>query len=204
MKRWIAFCIAIGLLLLPHESFAATIADGTYDVGFRVLKEENTEASMADDYLEKPAKVTVQNGKATVQMVLKNSSWWKEFKVEGKAVRTVSEADDVRVVEFDVADLTQMVKANIHVIVPDINYDNHYVIRFDFDTSGLAKDEPSASGNAETSVVTSAEASDGTEAEVVNPKTSDQTPILALIVLLIFSSYFLIKQYTNKIAQRGE
>lgn len=204
MKRWIAFCIAIGLLILPHASFAATIADGTYDVGFRVLKEENTEASMADDYLEKPAKVTVQNGKATVQMVLKNSSWWKEFKVEGKAVSTVSEADDVRVVEFDVADLTQMVKANIHVIVPDINYDNHYVIRFDFDTSGLAKGEPNASESSRTSVVTSAEASDGTEAEAVNPKTSDQTPILALIVLLIFSSYFLIKQYTNKIAQRGE
>ena len=198
MRHWWTLLFVISLLFIPQVSLAASITDGVYQVPFKVLKAENDDLSMANDYLETPAQVTVQGGQATVQMTLKNSSWWKEFKVEGKDVRTVSDVNDVRVVNFEVNDLTKIAQSNIHVIVPDINYDNHYVIRFNFDTSALpvANDTTPKAEKAESStVVASSDQSSGTPATVVNPKTGDDTPLLALLVLLIFSSYFLMKQH---------
>src|SRR5699024_3166467 len=56
--------------------------NGEYDLPFIVWKADSDEKSVADDYLEHPAKLIVKDGKYTVQTTLKNNSWWQYFKVE--------------------------------------------------------------------------------------------------------------------------
>ncbi len=56
-------------LALPQAS--AQLADGTHSVKYQVNKPESSSASIANDYFVKPAKVTVRNGTATVQITLK-------------------------------------------------------------------------------------------------------------------------------------
>ncbi|MBD8004169.1 NEAT domain-containing protein, partial [Bacillus norwichensis] len=118
-------------------------ADGVYTLPFVVWKELVDEQSVADDYFEKPAKLTIENGKYTVQAELKNSSWWQYFKVQsGNDFIDVTEVSidkekDTKVVEFEVSDLDQILNAKVHIIVPFINYDNKYDIRFKFDPSEM-------------------------------------------------------------------
>ncbi|HEY4624135.1 MAG TPA: NEAT domain-containing protein, partial [Solibacillus sp.] len=59
---------------LPTHSEAA-IADGTYSLNYQVNQPGSNSASMANDYFLKPAKLVVKNGKMTMQITIKNSSW---------------------------------------------------------------------------------------------------------------------------------
>lgn len=65
-------------LQLPAIGNAA-IADGTYSVNYQVNKPGSNSASMANDYFLKPAKLTVNNGKMTMQLTIKKSAWVTEF-----------------------------------------------------------------------------------------------------------------------------
>lgn len=144
----IAFLLAFSVIaMMPMQaSAAATFADGDYTVPFTVLKDKGNDVSTTAEYMVSPAKVHIQNGKATVTVTLNNSSWWQYFKVNSggglKDVQVVSEntGTDKRIVKFDVADLNQLVNARIHIIVtgiPGFNYDNEYDIRFKFNTSSI-------------------------------------------------------------------
>src|SRR5690625_3572883 len=82
--------------------------------------------------------------------LLKNSSWWQYFKVssgnEFIDVTEVSkeEANDTKVVQFEVDDLGESLNAKVHIIVtgiPGLEYDNKYDIRFNFDTSDIPLNE---------------------------------------------------------------
>ncbi|MGX4668355.1 NEAT domain-containing protein [Cerasibacillus sp. JNUCC 74] len=190
-----------------HVNAAATYVKGEHNLPFTVLKGDTDERSMTNDYLVSPAKLIVKNGKNLVQVTLKNSSWWQSFHVQSKPVTVVSEDNDTRVVQFEVPDLDQLVNATIHVIVPDIDYDNKYKVRFQFDTSGLV-----ASPNQETStnedkvdnVSAKKEKSDanqnvGTKQKAEkNPKTSDETSIVLLVVALIASGFIMIRKIAVK------
>src|SRR5690625_818895 len=128
----------------------ATYKDGEYDLPFEVWQANKDEISVADGYLEKPAKLIVEDGKYTVQITLKNSSWWQYFKVasgnEFIDVTEVSkdEANDTKVVQFEVDDIDAILDAKVHIIVtgiPGLDYDNKYDIRFNFDTSDIPLNE---------------------------------------------------------------
>jgi heme uptake protein IsdC len=130
----------IVLLLLPANLYAAgEIADGTYTADYLILQAENDSVSMANDYWEKPAKVTIKDGKATVRVTINHSFWVTEFKVPGsgggyvdtKLISSNKKAD-TRLVEFT-ADITKPIVSKIHVTVEDIDYDHDYTIRFVFD-----------------------------------------------------------------------
>src|SRR5690625_134913 len=82
--------------------------------------------------------------------LLKNSSWWQYFKVasgnEFIDVTEVSkdEANDTKVVQFEVDDIDAILDAKVHIIVtgiPGLDYDNKYDIRFNFDTSDIPLNE---------------------------------------------------------------
>ncbi|MBD7984844.1 NEAT domain-containing protein [Sporosarcina sp. Sa2YVA2] len=144
----IAFLLAFSIIAtVPMQASAATtFADGEYTVPFTVLKDKGNEVSTTADYMVSPAKVHIQNDKATVTVTLNNSSWWQYFKVNGRDVQVISEntGSDKRVVKFDVADLNQLVNAKIHIIVtgiPGFNYDNEYDIRFKFNTASIPAPE---------------------------------------------------------------
>ncbi|WP_077319532.1 NEAT domain-containing protein [Virgibacillus proomii] len=128
------------------ETNEKVFADGEYELPFVVWQEKEDNTSVANDYLQKPAKLIIQDGKYTVQTTLKNSSWWQYFKVENNGkfmdVSVISEnkEEDTRVVQFDVPNLEEMVIAKVHIIVtgiPGFEYDNKYNIRFKFDQSHI-------------------------------------------------------------------
>ncbi|WP_339251555.1 NEAT domain-containing protein [Sporosarcina sp. FSL W8-0480] len=147
MKTKILFSMVMAMLLalfipISGQMHAAgsTHADGDYTVPFSVLKANSNEESATVEYMVSPAKVKMQNDKATVTVTLNNSSWWQYFKVQGKDVQVVSEANDKRIVKFDVVDISQPVNAKIHIIVtgiPGFEYDNTYDIRLVFNTSSI-------------------------------------------------------------------
>src|SRR5690625_4082127 len=151
----------------------ATYKDGEYDLPFEVWQANKDEISVADGYLEKPAKLIVEDGKYTVQTTLKNSSWWQYFKVssgnEFIDVTEVSKNDaaDTKVVQFEVDDIDAILDAKVHIIVTDIpglDYDNKYDIRFNFDTSDIPLNEGKARP-------------DPKEDPKPNPNPSNPTPI---------------------------
>ncbi|MGG4144003.1 heme uptake protein IsdC [Paenibacillus algorifonticola] len=135
--------ICFMILLAAPAAYAQSMVDGTYTIDYVIKKAEDESASMANDYWEKPAKVIVENEKITVQLQINHSAWVTEFKVPGGGgyvntkVISSSKANDTRVVQFSVDDLSQTMLSKIHVTVPDIDYDHDYTIRFVFDTNSL-------------------------------------------------------------------
>src|SRR5690625_4110484 len=127
-----------------------TYQDGEYDLPFEVWQADKDEIYVADYYLDKPATLTVEDGKYTIEATLKNSSWWQYFKVaSGEDFIDVTEvskdaANDTKVVQFEVDDLGESLNAKVHIIVtgiPGLDYDNKYDIRFNFDTSDIPLNE---------------------------------------------------------------
>ncbi|WP_162848595.1 heme uptake protein IsdC [Paenibacillus nanensis] len=120
--------------------------DGAYEANYVVLQADNDNVSMANDYWEKPAKVTIKNGKATVRLSINHSKWVTEFKVPSGSsyadakVVVSNKKDDIRTVEFS-ADITSPIISKIHVTVPDIDYDHDYTIRLVFDLESLERTE---------------------------------------------------------------
>ncbi|MDF2837762.1 MAG: NEAr transporter [Paenibacillus sp.] len=130
----------IALLVWPAGAMAAgDLADGTYTADYLILKAENDSVSMANDYWEKPATVTIKDGKAKVRVKINHSFWVTEFKVPGSGgafvdtkVISSNKKADTRLVEFS-ADITKPMLSKIHVTVEEIDYDHDYTIRFVFD-----------------------------------------------------------------------
>lgn len=143
--RWVTM-ILIGLLSSLLGSgliHAQSLDNGVYTVDYTVLKAENDSASMANDYWEKPARITVQDGKVTIQMTVNHSKWVTEFKVPAGSsfvdtkVISTDEGADKRTVEFAASGIEQPILSKIHVTVAEIDYDHDYSIRFVFKMDSL-------------------------------------------------------------------
>lgn len=174
----------------------SNIANGSYQVPFKVIKDNSDEKSMTNDYMQSPAQVTVTNGQAEVEIVLNNSSWWQSFKVDSgngySDVQVISDTSETRIVKFSVNDITSLVNAKIHVIVPDINYDNKYDIRIDFDTSNMGAVSKSAEKE------DSASKEGKKETVEKNPQTSDANPLILFSVIAFISGMVLMTQHFIK------
>lgn len=213
IKKWlipfVVFVIALFSSSTNHlVSAASNYEDGEYSIPFTVLKGDSAETSMTNDYLQSPGKLIVKDNKNIIQLTLKNKSWWQYFKVNGIDVTVVSEnsSADTSVVQFEVQDLTNIIPAKIHVIVPDINYDNKYDIRFQFDSSNIPLAQnistPSTTSeeNGSTDVNDTKVNQDKTVQPTVekNPPTGDQSPIILFSMMLFATSGFVIYQLVKK------
>ncbi|MFJ7161899.1 NEAT domain-containing protein [Bacillus safensis] len=124
---------------------AASFVDGEYTVGFTVLKNGSTEASMMDTYTEKPAKLIVENGKKTAYVTLKQSKEITDFKVEqnGALVTTETVSEDetanTRVIKFNVDDLSAKLNGWVKIYwdLGGFIYDEAYDVQLAFDQSSL-------------------------------------------------------------------
>ncbi|MEI5890797.1 heme uptake protein IsdC [Bacillus cereus] len=214
------FVCMLAFLVVPFGQASAKLADGTYDINYVIQKAENNSASMANDYFEKPAKLVVKNGEMRVQIPMNHSAWITEFKapengnfVDAKVV-SKDEPADKRTVEFKVDDLSKPAAAKIHVVVPNVNYDHNYTIRFAFDANVKAVGGENTAttvtkNNDQTKTDTkvkeevkkeeSKEANKGknesgkTE-KTDNPKTGDEARIGLFAALLLISGVFLIRK----------
>ncbi|MFE5470438.1 NEAT domain-containing protein [Bacillus safensis] len=137
---------------------AASFVDGEYTVGFTILKNGSTEASMMDTYTEKPAKLIVENGKKTAYVTLKQSKEITDFKVEqnGTLVTTETVSEDetanTRVIKFDVADLSAKLNGWVKIYwdLGGFIYDEAYDVQFAFDQSSLTLVTPAKPDDNET------------------------------------------------------
>ncbi|TKH18316.1 heme uptake protein IsdC [Bacillus wiedmannii] len=220
----ITFVCMLVFLVMPYGKVSAQLADGTYDINYVIQKAENDSASMANDYFEKPAKLVVKNGEMRVQIPMNHSAWITEFKapengnfVDAKVV-SKDESADKRTVEFKIDDLSKPAAAKIHVVVPNVNYDHNYTIRFAFDANVKAvggenkattvtknndqtktdtqvteevKKEESKEANKEASKGTN---ESGKAEKTDNPKTGDEARIGLFAALILISGVFLIRK----------
>ncbi|MGG5828987.1 NEAT domain-containing protein [Bacillus pumilus] len=137
---------------------AASFVDGEYTVGFTILKNGSTEASMMDTYTEKPAKLIVENGKTTAYVTLKQSKEITDFKVEqnGALVTTETVSEDetanTRVIKFDVADLSAKLNGWVKIYwdLGGLIYDEAYDVQLAFDQSSLTLVTPAKPDDNET------------------------------------------------------
>lgn len=192
----------IMLPLYPAKA-AFTLADGEYTIDYKVLTADSDSVSIANDYWDKPAKLLVKDGVITVQLQLNHSEWIVEYTSvyngSFSAVDVISRdrVADTRVVQFKVNDLSTPVESKIHVIVPDIDYDNHYTIRLAFDTESIKSVQAGGAGiaaPAKQSKASSAEVESNPK-RINNPQTGDMTSITALVLMLVGSSLFLANRY---------
>ncbi|EOP35064.1 NEAT domain-containing protein, partial [Bacillus cereus] len=129
------------------------LKDGQYDVTFKVLKDKTDEISMMNQYVVKPARLTVKDGKKYVAMTLKNSAWITKFQTESAGAfvdaKVVSEDKnaDTRVVEFEIDELFAKLNAKTKVDIDSMNYHHFYDVQIQFDTNnigavGTIKEDP--------------------------------------------------------------
>ncbi|MBD3858952.1 heme uptake protein IsdC [Bacillus sp. 28A-2] len=216
MKKWMrlpAFMAAFLLaLMLPFSNAqAATLKDGTYSVNYTVLKAEGNAVSMANDYWLKPAKVIAKNGKLTVQMTLKNSSWVTEFKVPGNggyvdtAVLSTNKKANTRLVQFQAQSLSKPIKSKIHVTVKSADYDHDYTIQLKFDESSIkslssnsSNETAGAAENQQLSKESTNKTDSSTTKQEENPQTGDTSQVGWLLVLALCSGGFLARKWIIK------
>ncbi|MDQ0818890.1 heme uptake protein IsdC [Bacillus pumilus] len=213
MMRLSVFMAALLLaLMLPFSNAqAATLKDGTYSVNYTVLKAEGNAVSMANDYWLKPAKVIAKNGKLTVQMTIKNSSWVTEFKVPGNGsyvdttVLSTNKKANTRLVQFQAQSLSKPIKSKIHVTVKSADYDHDYTIQLKFDESSMkslsSNSTNKSAGAAEDQqpLKESTKTSDSsTTKQEENPQTGDTNQTGWLLVLALCSGGFLARKWIIK------
>lgn len=213
MMRLSVFMTALLLaFMLPFSNAqAATLKDGTYSVNYNVLKAEGNAVSMANDYWLKPAKVIAKNGKLTVQMTIKNSSWVTEFKVPGNGgyvdttVLSTNKKANTRIVQFQAQSLSKPIKSKIHVTVKSADYDHDYTIQLKFDESSMkslsSNSTNKSAGEAEKQQPSkeSTKTSDSsTTNQEENPQTDDTNQTGWLLVLALCSGGFLARKWIIK------
>lgn len=192
LKLWMSVVLVL-LLWVTNDIYnaSAQIKDGTYTIQYTVMHGSDPSASIANDYWEKPATLYVKDGNITAEMAVNHSAWITEFKVGGTDVDIVSEdtPNDTRVNRFQIQGIQEMTKAEIHVIVPDIDYDHGYTVRFDFDESSLQEivntsvntnDDETETDEDNNEIAPSGETDNGNES---NPQTSDSSPVFWLTIL---------------------
>jgi heme uptake protein IsdC len=183
VRTWLAvpaliFTLLVTFLVLPGASAAAQLSDGSYTIDYSVKKAENDSVSMANDYFEKPAKVSVKNGETTVQLQMNHSKWITVFKVPANGgfadapVISTDSAEDTRVVSFKVEDLSKPLLSKIHVTVESIDYDHDYTIRFVFDEKSIKN--VGASKSAAAKSAEEAPAPEASASKAVEPASKQQ------------------------------
>lgn len=91
-----------------------------------------------DQYVKKPATIKKIGSKTYVKITLKNSSWWKTFKVKQGSkyvsAKVVSKGKNTRVVMFPVTSsgLKKGVYVKSHIVIKSMKYDNNYTTKIVF------------------------------------------------------------------------
>ncbi|RIO07575.1 NEAT domain-containing protein [Mammaliicoccus sciuri] len=140
----------------------------TSTLGYMVYKNGSSEISYMDQYMVKPARIVEENGKQYVELTLKSASYWKSFELfdhdKKLNVTTVSEdkSADTKIIRFEKPKDLKVLTSKVHIVVPAINYDNHYTTRIEFD-------KEAASGNINTNT------SDEQQQPVSTPSKDDDT-----------------------------
>lgn len=117
-----------------------------YSVNFSVMKADEFEKSMMDQYTLKPGIIKVEKGQPYLYLTLKSSHWIKTFKTEQNglwsdaAVVSNDTEKDYRVVKYPIANGFTKTKAQTRVTItdmPGLNYDEEYTVSINLDATSL-------------------------------------------------------------------
>ncbi|MFS7426816.1 sortase B cell surface sorting signal domain-containing protein [Carnobacterium maltaromaticum] len=121
-----------------------------YSVNFSVMKADESEKSMMDQYTLKPGIIKVEKGQPYLYLTLKSSHWIKTFKTEQNglwsdaAVVSNDTEKDYRVVKYPIANgfakTKAQTKAQTRVTItdmPGLNYDEEYTVSINLDATSL-------------------------------------------------------------------
>ncbi|RKD22926.1 hypothetical protein BEP19_11885 [Ammoniphilus oxalaticus] len=148
----LAGVLCILCFMTSHVKAITQLANGSYSIQLKALKENSSEESRVQQSIEPNGELKVKDGKAVASITMKDSSDITHFKVEQQgAMRDVkviesNAENNTRVVEFEVTDITQPVKAwvDIYIELPGLTYDQDYTIQLKFDPNSLRKIASSA------------------------------------------------------------
>jgi len=194
------------------EAMATNLSDGTYVVDYEMLQAENDSVSIANDYFEKPATLTIDKGGQYLQFTVNHAKWIKFIKsANGESfadVNMVSEnlENDTRVIAFKVdGDITEPLLLQMHVVIKEMepSYDHKYSVRLNLDLDTLeVTDAPAVVVN--TSVAKS-------KSTGINEKQDEPTSnkaviyvllaVIAIIAILFVRKISSSKQTKNKISK---
>ena len=186
------------------EVIAADLSDGTYIVEYEMLQADNDSVSIANDYFEKPATVTIDKDNQYVQFTVSRSEWVKVLKVgNGDSfidVDVVSEDPDnnQRVIAFKVdGDISEPVLMQMHVVIEDMEpaYDHNYTVRLDFDTETMQVTDAPA-------VVVNSTDTDGAAQEQGEPASNKAFIYLLIAVIVAVAIIFVRKSSSSKQAKK--
>lgn len=187
-SAWIASSIVTVILfiLLPLHIVDADPADGYYEIDYEVLNADNDSVSMANDYFDKPATLSVEDGERTVQIGINHSNWVVGLQApEGDDfvdvdVVSEDEEEDVRIVQFvldEDENLDEPVEMKMHIVVDVLeeDYDHHYTARFQFDEESMTEVDAPLVEEAEEDESEAEEEATDSDAEETTEKESDST-----------------------------
>lgn len=183
-----SFLIIFSVIFGSHtpEAHAAELSDGTYVVDYEMLQAENDSVSIANDYFEKPAKLTIDKDGQYLQFTVNHAKWVKFIKsADGESfadVQTVSEdlEKDKRVIAFKVNEaITEPLLMQIHVVIEEMEpaYDHKYAVRLNLDVETMELTDAPA-------VVVNTPDAESKSADT-NEKTDEPTSNTALIYVLL-------------------
>lgn len=138
MKKFLGMLLAAMMIfaLVPQQESQAKIKNGTYKVQYTVMHSSRNSVSYGNDYFQKPALVTVKNGKMTAKITINHSNWVKSFKATtgGNKIVSKNKKKNTRTVKFNVKSLSasKPTKAKIRVEIPKENYYHNYTVRLKF------------------------------------------------------------------------
>lgn len=193
-------------IIFSATSSQAAIADGNYSVNYTVLDSEASSASMANDYFDKPATLTVTDGKATLALQVNHSDWITGLTIAGSQGQVVSSSKsaDTRKVRFDIGEAKQSIPATIKVDIDNesLNYHHNYKINLSLDLSTTdeatsatskktEKDDSSAVAIAKTAT-DSSDSGQTSDTKVANPKSGDTNDLALYGGLAIVAAVGLI------------
>lgn len=105
-------------------------------VDYVLLADGKNEPSIMNNYVKPIAKVIEKDGRYYAQMTILQSAWVTGLQIDDKGnqiePKQVSLLDNVRMVEFEVEDLTQPLRMWVKIDIPDISYHHQYYVQLVF------------------------------------------------------------------------
>ncbi|WP_053584571.1 NEAT domain-containing protein [Lysinibacillus contaminans] len=114
-----------------------------WSLDYLLLVDGKSEPSTMNTYVNPTAKIIKQDDKYYAQMTILKSAWITSFTVEQQGEqlepKLISLIDNVRVVQFEVADFEELQRIWVKVDIPELDYHHQYFVDLQFDKEQVAK-----------------------------------------------------------------
>jgi len=181
---------------------AAEHSEGTYVVDYEMLQAENDSVSIANDYFEKPATLTIDKDGQYLQFTVNHAKWVKFIKsATGDSfadVDVVSEdlENDKRVIAFKVnEDITEPLHMQMHVVIEEMEpaYDHKYSVRLNLDVETMElTDAPAVVVKAPVAESKSVDTSEKTD-----EPTSSKALIYVLLAIITIIAIVFVRKFSS-------